>query len=158
MPADSERPGRPEQPELPDLPRTWRPFGPRIAAVVFAAVLIGAFTYLWLSFDEQTKQTVNLLQKITVIGLIAIGLGFLNAMARSKVVADEAGLVVVNGYRRRRYAWAEVIAIRMPPGAPWPRLDLADGTTVSAMGIHGSDGRRATEAVRELKRLLAAAG
>ena len=31
----------------------------------------------------------------------------------------------------------------LPPGAPWATLDLADGTTVSAMGIQGSDGDRA---------------
>jgi hypothetical protein len=138
----------------PRLPRTWRPFGPRIAAVVFGAVLVGAFTYLWLSFDEQTKETFNLLQRATVIGIILAGLGLLYAMARSKVVARDSGLVVVNGYRRREYEWAEIIAIRMPPGAPWPRLDLADGTTVPAMGIHGSDGARARTAVRQLQVLL----
>lgn len=142
----------------PELPRTWRPFGPRIAAVVFGAVLVGAFGYLWLSFDEQTKETFNLLQRITVVGLILVGLALLYAMARSKVVAQDSGLAVVNGYRRREYEWAEVIAIRMPPGAPWPTLDLADGSTISAMGIHGSDGARARTAVRELRSLLEAAG
>lgn len=136
-------------------PRTWRPLGPRIAAAVFSFVLVGAFAYLWLSFDQQTKDQVNLFQKLTVVALVGTGVALLYAMGRSKVVADDHGLVVVNGFRRREYEWAEVIAIQMPPGAPWPRLDLADGTTRPVLGIHGSDGRRATDAVAELKALLA---
>jgi hypothetical protein len=42
----------------------------------------------------------------------------------------------------------------MPPGAPWPTMDLDDGTTISVMGIHGSDGARARTAVADLKALL----
>jgi hypothetical protein len=34
-------------------------------------------------------------------------------------------------------------------------LDLADGTSLPAMGIQGSDGARARTAVRELRALLA---
>ena len=41
--------------------------------------------------------------------------------------------------------------MHLPPGAPWVTLDLADGTTVAAMGIQGSDGDRAKRAVRELR-------
>ena len=40
----------------------------------------------------------------------------------------------------------------LPPGAPWATLDLSDGTTVSAMGIQGSDGARARRAVRDRAR------
>ena len=72
-------------------------------------------------------------------------------------MADADRLVVVNGYRRREYEWAQVIAVRLPPGAPWVTLDLADGTTVSVMAIQGSDGDRARVALRELKSLVAAA-
>jgi hypothetical protein len=63
--------------------------------------------------------------------------------------------VVVNGYRRRQFAWEEVLAIHLPPGAPWVTLDLADGTAVPAMGIQASDGGRAKAAVRELRALIA---
>lgn len=136
------------------LPHTWRPFGPRMAAAVFGVVLVAAFAYLWLSFDAETKASINVLQRITVGGLVFAGLALMFALARSRVTATADRLVVVNGYRRRDYEWAEVVAIRMPPGAPWPTMDLADGTTVSVMGIHGSDGARATGAVRELRALL----
>ena len=36
-----------------------------------------------------------------------------------RVVAEEDRLVVVNGYQRRDFAWPQVIAVRLPPGAPW---------------------------------------
>ena len=47
------------------------------------------------------------------------------------------GLTVVNGYRKRHLEWAQVVSVQLPPGAPWPSLDLDDGTTISAMGIAG---------------------
>lgn len=76
------------------------------------------------------------------------------ALIRSRVVAETERPVVVNGYRRHEFEWAEVIAVRLPPGAPWVTLDLADGSTCSAMGIQGSDGERARIAVRELRALV----
>jgi len=71
------------------------------------------------------------------------------------VEAHADRLVVVNGYRRREYAWAQVVAVHLAPGAPWVTLDLADGETAAAMGIQGSDGARAQQAARELKLLVA---
>ncbi|MFC5731339.1 MULTISPECIES: PH domain-containing protein [Nocardioides] len=142
--------------ELPELPQTYRPFGPRMAAMVFGALLVGAFAWLWMTFDQQTKDSVGFLQKATVIGFVLLGLALLNALARSRVVATAQGLTVVNGYRTRSYEWAEVIALRMPVGAPWPSLDISDGTTVPVMGIHASDGARAKHAVLALKALVAA--
>lgn len=149
MPAGSEAPAG-----APALPRTWRPVGPRIAAVVFSLVLVGAFLGLWFSFDEETKQAVSVLQRCTVGFFVLVGVALMYAMARSRITADERGLTIVNGYRRRDYEWAEVVAVRMPPGAPWPTLDLTDGNTVSAMGVHGSDGASARRAVAEIKALL----
>ena len=77
------------------------------------------------------------------------------ALARSRLVAREDGLTVVNGYRSRRFAWAEVVQVTLRPGSPWAVLDVADGTTVAAMGIQGSDGSRATAQVRRLRTLIA---
>jgi hypothetical protein len=110
--------------------------------------------FLWFTFDEETRDAITPFQQGTVI---AMGLGMLAvlyALIRSRVVAAPDGLTVVNGYRRRDFEWAEVIAVRLPPGAPWVTLDLADGNTCAAMGIQGSDGQRARIAVRELRALL----
>lgn len=139
---------------VPDLPRTWRPFGPRIAGVVFAVVLVGGFAWLWVSFDQQTRDTVSGLQKATVIFFVGLGLALINGLARSRITATEEGLEVVNGYRKRRLEWAQVVRVSMTVGAPWPTLDLDDGSTISAMGIHGSDGQRAKVAVAELRALI----
>jgi hypothetical protein len=83
-----------------------------------------------------------------------LGFVVLNALIRSRVDAEPDRLVVVNGYRRHELAWAEVVAVRMPPGAPWVTLDLADGTTLSALAIQSSDGQRARTAVRQLRWLV----
>lgn len=141
-------------PDGPDLPKTWRPRGPRIAALVFGIVLVLTFAALWISFPQETKDAVSPLQRATVIFFIGLGLVLLNGLARSRVVADRSGLEIVNGYRKRHLEWAQVVSVQMPPGAPWPTMDLDDGTTISAMGIHGSDGGRARTALAELKAVL----
>jgi hypothetical protein len=44
--------------------------------------------------------------------------------------------------------------VSMAEGAPWPTLDLADGSTVAVMGIQSSDGERANRALAELATLI----
>lgn len=136
------------------LPRTWRPLGPRIAGVVAGGALLVITAFLWFGFDQETRDAVTPFQRGTVVAMFLLGFACLHALVRSRVHADAAGLMVVNGYRRHRYEWAEVVAVRLAPGAPWVTLDLADGTTCSAMGIQGSDGARARAAVRELRVLV----
>jgi hypothetical protein len=138
----------------PELPHTWRPLGPRIAGAVAGGVLVIMSVFLWVGFDAETRDAITPFQQATVIALGLLGLSCLYALIRSRVVAESDRLVVVNGYRRHEFEWAEVIAVRLPPGAPWVTLDLADGTTCSAMGIQGSDGERAKPAVRELRALV----
>ncbi|WP_193614523.1 PH domain-containing protein [Nocardioides lijunqiniae] len=147
MPAGSEPAGL-------RLPRTWRPLGPRIAGAVAAGVLVLMMVFLWIGFDDQTRASVTPFQRGTVVALgLLIGSAIL-ALARCRAVASQDGLLVVNGYRSRTYGWAQIIAVRMPPGAPWVTLDLTDGTTASVMAIQSSDGQRARVAVRELRALV----
>jgi len=145
MPAGSDRPA------VPSLPHTWRPFGVRMAGAVLGGGLLLVCALAWIGFDEETQAKFTGFQRGTVIalGLLAFTLWF--ALVRSRVVAEAERLVVVNGYRRREFAWAQLVAVHLPPGAPWVTLDLADGTTVAAMGIQGSDGARAKTAVRQLR-------
>ena len=100
------------------LPKTWRPLGPRIAAVIFSIFLVAAFAGMWITFPQQTKDAISPLQRATVIGFICLGLGLLNGLARSRVTAADDGLVVVNGYRKRELEWAQVVRVSMPQGAP----------------------------------------
>jgi len=150
MPAASE-PG-----ELPSLPRTWRPLGPLVISVAVLACIAVVSAMTWIGFDEETQAKFTTFQIGTLFFLFALLVFVFWTLSRSRVTATTDGLVVVNGWRTRRLAWAQVVAVGMPPGAPWATLDLADGTTVSALGIQGSDGARARRAVTDL-RLLAAA-
>ena len=151
MPAGSEPGGA--EPGVP-LPRTWRPLGPRIASGVAVATLGIVMLFLWVGFDQATRDSVTPFQRGTLVVIALLGLVVFHALARCRVDATTDGLVVVNGYRVHRYEWAQVVGVHLPPGAPWVTLDLADGTTVSAVGIQSSDGARARTAYRELRWLV----
>lgn len=142
----------------PTLPHTWRPLGVRLAGIVFGSMLLVVCLFAWFTFDEQTRAAFTPFQRgtVVVLGLLFFSVGF--AMARSRVVAETDRLVVINGFRRHDYEWAEVLAIHLPPGAPWAVLDLSDGTSQAALGIQGSDGGRAQHAVAELRLLIARPG
>ena len=146
MPAASE--GRPA------LPRTWRPLGVRLAVIVFGGLLVLVCAFAWFGFDASVRDRFTLFQRATLVLLAALFGAVGHALARSRVVAEADRLVVVNGYRRRELAWAEVLAVHLVPGAPWAVLDLADGSTASVLAIQGSDGDRARRAVREIRSLL----
>lgn len=137
-----------------ELPRTWRPFGVRLAGTVLGLGLIGICALTWIGFDAETRARFTPFQRLTLLVLALLAFAAWFALVRSRVVAEAERLVVVNGYKRRDFAWPQVLAVHLPPGAPWVTLDLADGTTVSAMGIQGSDGSRARQAVRELRTVL----
>lgn len=136
------------------LPTTWRPLGPRVVAWILVVALGVVCTITWIGFDEATKASFTLFQKLTLgfVGLLV--LTCVHALTRSRVTATRDALVIVNGYKKRTLEWAEIVAVNLPPGAPWVRLDLADGSEISAMGIQGSDGARAKRAVRRLRELV----
>ncbi|HET9829844.1 MAG TPA: PH domain-containing protein [Nocardioidaceae bacterium] len=144
MPADSDA----------ALPRTFRPFGVRLAIFVAGGLLVAVALAMWLALPAEIRAQFNALQIGTVllIGLLFYAGGY--ALARSRVVAREDGLTVVNGYRTRRFEWNEILAVTLRTGSPWAEIDLSDGTTVAAMGIQGSDGPRAMRQVREVRALV----
>jgi len=150
MPAGSE----PAGPATVGLPHTWRPFGVRMAGAVFGGALLVVCAFAWFGFDEETRAKFTPFQRGTLVFLGLLGFAVFYALVRSRVVATADRLVVVNGFRRREYEWPEIIAIHLPPGAPWAVLDLSDGTSAPAMGIQGSDGARAATAVRQLRALI----
>jgi hypothetical protein len=151
MPAGSERP---PVPPLPELPRVWRPLGVRLAGWFFGVMLLVVTVAAWLTVPQSVRDGTTPGQRLTLLGFGVLGAALLHALMRCRVEATAERLVVVNGYRRREFTWAEVLSVSLPVGAPWATLDLADGTSVSAMGIQGSDGDRARAAVRELRALL----
>ena len=155
MPAGSEAPrGSGPTPAPLQLPQTWRPLGVRVAVIGVGLMLVVVCAAAWVGFDQSVRDRFTGLQ-IATLFIMGAGLASCGwALARARVTAEVATLVVVNGFRTRRLAWAEVIAIHLSEGAPWATLDLADGTTISAMAFQGSDGRRARDGVRAVRALI----
>jgi hypothetical protein len=149
MPAGSESPG------ASGLPVIWRPLGPRVVGIAIGAGLAVVVAFSWFGFDDETRAKFTTFQRGTLVVLGLLAASVLYALIRSRAEAHADRFVVVNGYRRREFEWAEIIAVHLPPGAPWVTLDLADGETASVMGIQGSDGARAQEAVRQLRLIVA---
>jgi hypothetical protein len=136
------------------LPHTWRPLGVRLAGGALGSMLFIVSIAAWIAFPPEVRDSFTIFQRGTLVflGLLAFSAGF--ALVRSRAVATEQGLTVVNGYKRRELDWPEIVAIHLPAGAPWAVLDLADGTTCPVMAIQGSDGGRARTAVRQVRSLI----
>ncbi|MDQ6934154.1 MAG: PH domain-containing protein [Actinomycetota bacterium] len=137
------------------LPRTWRPFGARIVATVLGLMLVLVCVVTWLAWGPSIRASFTPLQRVTLILVGLLGFICWFALVRSRVSATEERLVVVNGYRKRVFEWSQVVGVTLRRGAPWASMDLSDGTTISVLAIQGSDGRRATDAVRSLRTLVA---
>jgi hypothetical protein len=132
--------------------------GVRVAVIGVGLMLLAVCAAAWFGFDDSVRARFDILQRLTllIMGGGAAVCGW--ALARARVTADMEALVVVNGFRTRQLDWEQVLAIHLPDGAPWATLDLADGTTISAMAFQGSDGRRARDGVREVRALINRAG
>jgi hypothetical protein len=143
-----------EVPPVPALPWRYRPLGIRIMSALMGALMVGALTFIWVALPGAVRDQFTVEQRMTLVLIFAAMLAFLFGIARSAVRADPEGLRIVNVYRVRRLEWAQVVHIRLQPGDPWAVLDVDDGTTIKAMAIQGSDGRRARRATEQLRRLV----
>ena len=116
-------------------------------------VLVAA---VWVGLGDEVRGQFTGFQRGTLVFMGLLLFLTYNALVRSKVTATDEGLTVVNGYRRRSFEWSQVIQVSLRRGAPWGTLDLSDGTTMSLIGIQGSDGQRARRAVREIRATISA--
>jgi hypothetical protein len=139
----------------PSLPHTWRPLGVRLAVLFFGGMLVVVCVAGWIAVGSDVRAKVTIYQEATLVLLAGMAVAVAWSLYRCRVTATAGGLEVVNGYRTHHYEWPEVLAVHMPPGAPFATLDLADGTSRLALGIQSSDGDRARQAVRELRVLVA---
>lgn len=139
----------------PPLPHTWRPFGVRIAVWLLGGMLLAMVVAVWFAFDASTRAQFSVLERGTLIFVGLLLFATYHALTRSRVSATTSTLTVVNGYRSHRYEWSQVFDISLRRGAPWATLDLSDGTTISVLGVQGSDGPRAHRAIREIRAAIA---
>ncbi|WP_306434471.1 PH domain-containing protein [Actinomadura roseirufa] len=140
--------------DVPALPTVWRPRTTRIVAYATAGVIMLGMIVLAVVVAPQFKLFDRGL--MIVFGVFVAWI--LHMLARCRVGADDSGLTVVNAFRTRRLEWPEVVDVTMGVGEPWPTLDLADGTSLGAMGINGAEKTLAAHQLEELRVLLHARG
>ncbi|MFG2982296.1 PH domain-containing protein [Streptomyces sp. NPDC048258] len=118
------------QPVPPALPVTFRPT--RTRAVLLSAGLAMFVTITAVAF---LLETLSAGERISFVFTAVLLSSVLVLLSRPKVVADEAGVTVVNLTTTRRLEWAQILRVNLRPGDPWVFLDLSDGTSLPALGI-----------------------
>ena len=161
-PAKHHRPGeadRPGGPQLPELPITFRPQRTRAVLLAVGISLLTVFTVVAVLLPSGGPTGWQLRDRIAFVTTGVVVCAVLALLARPKIVADRDGVTVVNLTVKRRLEWAELVRVNLRPGDPWVYLDLADGTTMAAMGIQPGVGKaKAVQAARQLRALAEALG
>jgi hypothetical protein len=114
----------------PAVPVTFRPA--RTRAVL---ITVGVAVFAVLTLVGMVLPVTSAGQRAAFVVTGLLFLGVLLLLSRPHVTADEDGVTVVNLTTRRRLEWAEVVCVNLRQGDPWVSLDLADGTSLPAMGI-----------------------
>ncbi|WP_171167318.1 PH domain-containing protein [Streptomyces sp. I05A-00742] len=136
------------------LPAVYRPTLTRVVLLGIGFALLAALTMMSFLLDSFSGG-----DRATFIGTGLLGLGVLALLSRPKVVAAPEGVTVVNLTTVRRLAWAEIVRVNLRPGDSWVHLDLADGTSLPAMGIQtGMAREQAIAQARALSALVAERG
>ncbi|PJJ55827.1 PH (Pleckstrin Homology) domain-containing protein [Mumia flava] len=138
--------------------RVYRPVGPRVVAIVAGACLVALFVAVAATLPPEVRAAFTPLQTGTLLLFLGVFLAVLWGIARSRVVVDDDGVHVTNGYRTHHLAWADILDVAYPDGAPWPTLATRDDRRVMMLGLPSSDGTQAREAVWYLRERLLAGG
>ncbi|MDO9380222.1 MAG: PH domain-containing protein [Nocardioidaceae bacterium] len=133
-----------------------RPVGARMVAYVAGACLVAMFVAITVFLPADIRATVTISQSGTLFLCLVAALVVLHGIARSTVHTEADGVHVRNGYRTRVVAWDDVEGVSYREGAPWATLARHDGDTHMLIAIQGTDGARAAQAVRDLRREIAA--
>ncbi|MFE0628189.1 PH domain-containing protein [Streptomyces sp. NPDC058864] len=145
--------------ELPGLPVTFRPARTRAVLLGLGAGLLTAFVVIAVLLPADGARPWHTSDRIWIVLTGLLVAGVLALLSRPRVTADRDGVTVVNLTTRRRLEWAQVLRVNLRVGDPWVHLDLADGTSLAAMGIQPGIGRaRALRDARALRALAEAYG
>lgn len=130
---------------------TYRPIGARILAYVVAGCFLLVFGVITVALPAEVRDSITPAQLVTLGLFFGAGLAILHGIGRTRIRTDDAGLHILNGYRRHDLEWAEVISIELGRGSPWAVADTTDGEVVKLMAIQQADGTRARAAVRRIR-------
>ncbi|MFJ9692048.1 PH domain-containing protein [Kitasatospora sp. NPDC101183] len=132
-------------------PVTWAPRRTRAVLLPVCVLLVALFAVLAVLLPESWQLNDRLMMVMSGVLFACVGL----MLARPRVSADAQGVTVVNFVRTRRLAWAEIVRVNFRQGDPWATLDLADGTSLAAVGIQSGVGKdRAIADARALRDLV----
>lgn len=137
-----------------------RPRRIRVICGVAAAAVLAVFTAVGTALRGSGAEGPAVFRPGDQVAMI--GLGVLAALAilaftRPRVEADERGIRIRNLVAAYDLPWEVVRAVRFDRGSPWASLELRDDEVVQVMAVQVIDKEYAVEAVRSLRRLLAAA-
>ncbi|MFF7412852.1 PH domain-containing protein [Streptomyces lydicus] len=131
---------------LPDLPVTFRPTRTRVVLYTIGLAQLAALTAIALALPTLTGgERISFIVTGLLVGAVLL------LLSRPRVVARQEGVTVVNLTTKRELAWAQIVRVNLRQGDPWVHLDLADGSSLPAMGIQPGIARE--QAVRDARAL-----
>jgi hypothetical protein len=139
-----------------------RPHRVRAIAIIATLALCLLTAIGWFLLPAEVRALFTLSQRLTLLGVLALLIVGMAALASSYVRADANGLRIRNGMRVHAVPWDRVHKIILRPSDPWALLLItpADGRPFEAdldaekrqlMGIQAVDGFLAKAAVNELR-------
>jgi hypothetical protein len=139
-----------------------RPHRVRLIVIIATLALCLLTAIGWFLLPAEVRALFTLSQRLTLLGVLALLIVGMVALASSSVRADANGLRIRNGLRVHAVPWGRVHKIILRPGDPWALLLItpADGRPFQAdldaekrqlMGIQTVDGLLAKAAVNELR-------
>ncbi|MEV5125762.1 PH domain-containing protein [Streptomyces decoyicus] len=131
---------------LPSLPVTFRPTRTRVVLYTVGIAQLAALTAIALLLPKLSGG-----ERLSFVFTGLLVLAVLLLLSRPRVVARQEGVTVINLTTRRELAWAQVLRVNLREGDPWVHLDLADGTSLPAMGIQ--PGIAKDQAIRDARAL-----
>jgi Bacterial PH domain len=134
----------------------------RVIAIIATLALCLLTAIGWFLLPAEVRALFTLSQRLTLLGVLALLIVGMAALASSYVRADANGLRIRNGMRVHAVPWDRVHKIILRPSDPWALLLItpADGRPFEAdldaekrqlMGIQAVDGFLAKAAVNELR-------
>jgi hypothetical protein len=139
-----------------------RPHRVRVIAIIATLALCLMTAIGWFLLPAEVRALFTLSQRLTLLGVLALLIVGMMALASSYVRADANGLRIRNGLRVHVVPWGRVHKIILRSGDPWALLLItpSDGRPFEAdldaekrqlMGIQTVDGPLARAAVNELR-------
>ncbi|MET9401618.1 PH domain-containing protein [Kitasatospora sp. NPDC002965] len=120
-----------------EFPVTWAPRRTRAVLLPVCVLLVVLFAVMAVALPANWQFNDRLMMAASGVLFASVGL----MLARPRVRADAEGVTVVNFVRSRRLAWAEIVRVNFRQGDPWATLDLADGSSLAAVGIQSGVGK-----------------